>query len=191
MTSRRSFLLAAAALWQSSRLLAYQHRHELEPGHSQDPYRFLFLDDVQRGTLRSLLSRIVPSDERSAGAVGANVDQYIDFVLSHADDTTKNLWRNGLSSYGAAIDGKPGDGIDLFLEEQSQHEFAPNTAEQTFFVLLKTAAVEGFYTSEEGIDHELGYKGMTFALEFNGCTHPQHVAPEGWRPGLRQPEDGA
>jgi len=191
MTSRRSFLLAAAALWQSSRLRAYQHRHELEPGQNQNPYRFSFLDDVQRGTLRSLLSRIVPADERSTGAVGAKVDQYVDFVLSHADNTTKDLWRNGLTRYAAAIGGKTSDGIDLFLEEQSQHEFAPKTADQIFFVLLKTATVEGFYTSEEGIDHELGYKGMTFLLDFNGCTHTQHVAPEGWRPTLRQPEDDA
>ena len=75
---------------------------------------------------------------------------------------------------------------EALLREAARAEFDPVTDDQEFFVLLKSAVVEGFYTSEEGIEKELGYQGMTFALEFPGCLHDNHPRPVDFQPALRQ-----
>ena len=51
-----------------------------------------------------------------------------------------------------------------------------------FFVLVKSAVVDAFYTSEEGINKELSYQGMKFLMNFEGCTHASHSVPESYRP---------
>jgi hypothetical protein len=127
----------------------------------------------------------VPADERSSGAIGAKVDEYIDFVLQHADATFQTAWREGLDRFGEAIGSKAAPAIDAFLAEQARGEFSPRTDDERFFVYLKTAVAEGFYTSQEGIVKELGYKGMSFEMDFPGCTHAEHEAPADYRPLLR------
>ncbi len=189
LRSRREFVLAAAALWQAALLTAQEHHHVSPPAQSSDPYKFSFFTGEQRTTLRVLISRIIPADERSTGAIGARVDEYIDFVLSHADEKIQKTWQRGLRDYGMAISGKNNTGVDGFLEKQAAYEFAPRTDNDAFFVILKSAVVEGFYTSEVGIDQELGYKGMAFLLDFPGCTHASHQPPADWHPILREAKD--
>jgi Gluconate 2-dehydrogenase subunit 3 len=185
-SSRREFVLAAAALWHAAVLRAGEHVHaSAEPG----PYTFKFLHPPEVETLRVLTARIVPSDDRSTGALGAHVDEYIDFVLYYADASLQQRWRKGLSTYREAIKNRDAAGVDHFLTEQAVREFAPVSDAEKFFVMLKSATVEGFYTSETGILHELGYKGMAFVLDFEGCTHAHHAVPSGWRPSLKQPEN--
>lgn len=134
------------------------------------------------------MDRIVPADTLSAGAIGAHVDEYIDFVLVHADPTFQNAWREGLDRFGTAIESEDNAGIDNFLAKQAQGEFAPRTDDERFFVYLKTAVAEGFYTSAEGIEKELGYKGMTYEMDQLGCTHPHHEVPANYKPLLRSLE---
>ncbi len=182
--SRREFLAAAAALWSAAALRAQQHQHA-HPSDEKVPYKFSFLDAGERKTLRVLMDRIVPADDRSSGALEACVDEYVDFILIHADASLQETWHKGLKRYGEAITGKSPDEVDKFLEKQARNEFSPANDDETFFVLLKGAVTEGFYTSEQGIKNELGYKGMTFLLDFEGCTHPVHQIPAGWHPMLR------
>jgi len=134
------------------------------------------------------MSRIIPADDRSAGAVGAKVDEYIDFILSHADPALQETWRGGLDRYGRATAGLNAEEIDAFLAKHARHEFAPVDEDEQFFVLLKAAVTQGFYTSQEGIENELGYKGMSFLLDFPGCTHTAHEVPPAYKPALRQRE---
>jgi Gluconate 2-dehydrogenase subunit 3 len=185
--SRREFLAAAIALWQAASLRAQQQRQAtfVTPQHGGT---LLFLDIPRRDVLRRLMDCVVPADERSAGAVGAHVDEYIDFVLFHADSKLQDIWRRGLDRYGEAIQSENAAGIDAFLARQARSEFSPQTEEEQFFVYLKTAITEGFYTSEEGISRELGYKGMSFELDFPGCTHKEHKVPAGYKPLLRSAE---
>lgn len=78
----------------------------------------------------------------------------------------QNIWRRGLESYRGAIAGKSERDVDAFLEKLAQNEFAPNNGNEIFFVILKAVVTERFYTSEVGIEQELGHKGMTFLLDF-------------------------
>jgi hypothetical protein len=182
--TRREFLLAAGALWRAAVASARQH-HQLAPA-SVQPYTFTFLEPGSRETLRTLMDRIAPADERSAGAVGARVDEYIDFILTHAERALQQQWQTGLIRYRASIQGHSPMDVDAFLTKQAENEFRPRTEDERFFVLLKYAVIEGFYTSEEGITKELGYQGMGFVLDFKGCTHERHDAPDGWKPLLQQ-----
>jgi hypothetical protein len=182
--SRREFLAQAAALWSAAVLSAQQHQH----AHSRNEtaaYKFTFLDAEELKTLRVLMDRIVPGDDRSSGALGARVDEYVDFIMVHADASLQDTWRKGLKRYSEATAGTTPPEVDSFLEHQAQNEFSPKNDDEAFFVLLKGAITEGFYTSEQGIVNELGYKGMTFVLDPQGCTHPSHRIPDGWRPMLQ------
>lgn len=186
--SRREFLVAAMALWQAASLRAQQQRR-INTASPPQVKGFLFLDPRRREILRQVMARIVPADERSTGAVGAEVDEYIDFVLYNGNPTLQGIWRKGLDRYGVAIQFKADDAIDEFLAVQSRHEFSPRTEDDEFFVYLKTAVAEGFYTSEEGISKELGYEGMTFEMNFPGCTHAEHRVPADYKPLLRSVEE--
>ena len=189
--SRREFILRAAVLWQAARLRA-QELHHVSQAHTSQPgkaYRFTFFDENEKATLRVLLERFVPADERSSGAVGARVDEYIDFVVSHGEAALQATWRHGLEQYRQSMDGRNVTDVDLFLERQARREFDPQHDDEVFFVVLKAAITEGFYTSEVGINEELRYQGMTYMLDFVGCQHQAHHPPTDWRPLLQQPKE--
>lgn len=182
--SRREFLIAGVALWQAASLRAQEARQDRPKGAHKEG-GLVFLDARRRDILKRLMDRIVPADERSGGAVGAGVDEYIDFVLQQADAKFQSVWREGLDRFGEAIGSERGSKIDGFLAEQARGEFSPRTDDERFFVYLKTAVAEGFYTSQEGIEKELRYKGMSFEMDFPGCTHAEHSAPADYKPMLR------
>jgi hypothetical protein len=178
--SRRTFLFAVVGLWQAASARAQLH----SKANGRDP-GLVFLTPAQHELLLRLIDRFVPADERSAGAVGAKLDEYIDFVLLHADPTMQSSWRKGLTNYAVHLKSKPAAEIDEFLATQARSEFSPETEDDRFFVLLKVAVTEGFYTSEEGIVKELGYKGMTHDMDAAGCTHAAHKIPADYKPLLR------
>lgn len=170
--SRRHFL-TLAALWCRALKAAQAHAHSTAAT-SAIAYKFTFLKELERSRLMELADVLIPADDRSGGAKGARVDEYIDFVLTHAAPALQKCWRDGLRWMTIAK-----------LPRAAANEFEPKSREDQFFVLLKAAAVEGFYTSQEGISKELGYQGLGFLRAFAGCTHETHMAPEGFRPRLR------
>ncbi len=187
--SRRGFVCTVVVgLWQAASARARQQNQTTPLRNSATAKTPAFLNPLQRGVLVRLMDRMIPADERSAGAVGAKVDEYVDFILLHADPALQRAWRDGLDSYGIAIAAKDGAGIDDFLTQQARREFSPATESERFFVYLKVAVTEGFYTSEEGVSRELGYLGMTFDMDPTGCTHAAHTVPTGYKPLLRAPE---
>lgn len=178
----------AAALWQQAVLAAQRHAHNAPPGPNAAPRKLAFFTEGEAELVARLAARIIPADERSGGAVAARVHEYIDFVLSHDSGALQNLWRDGLEQLAPRLKLAPGPEIDVVLMELARNEFAPSTPDEEFFVVLKAAIVEGFYTSEEGIRKELGYAGNTYVREFPGCRHQKHEAPAGYRPLLRSRE---
>jgi len=102
--------------------------------------------------------------------------------VSVSPDEVKKSWRDGLTAvnkksrdmfgkeFAAASEG---DQIKL-LTEISKNERSPQTAEERFFRTVKSATIDGYYTSKIGIHDELKYKGNTYLKEFVGCTHPEH-----------------
>ena len=137
----------------------------------------------QYATLEALVEAIIPTDERSPGAKQARVADYIDLLLSEADDTRRQQWTDGLAALDADSStrfGKPfvkldAAQVEAVLTEASRNEKAPALQKdersplELFFVTAKQATVHGYYTSEIGIQQELRYKGNRVLLEFVGC----------------------
>jgi hypothetical protein len=184
MPSTRRGFLVAVALWRQALLVAQSHAHPASPPSA--PYRLAFFTIGEARVLAAVAGRIVPADERSGGATAAHVDEYIDFILSHGAADLQKFWRESLARIAPRVDGRSPEEIDAFLTELARNEFAPKNADDEFFIALKEAVVDGFYTSEEGVRKELGYLGNGFLHEFPGCTHATHVTPAGYRPLLKE-----
>jgi hypothetical protein len=184
MTTRRDFLAVAALAWSRAKgaALAPAHAHAHASLFLAAAPGARFLSDDERATLRLLADVLIPADERSGGAGAARIDEYIDLVLGHAEPSLQRRWRAGLARHA----GMSGAEAEALLREAARAEFDPVTDDQEFFVLLKSAVVEGFYTSEEGIEKELGYQGMSFVLDFPGCRHESHPRPVDFQAALRQ-----
>lgn len=176
MATRRGFLELAAAWWSAAVLRA--HEHATPAAIPADGYSFRFLQPREVETLRRLAALMIPADERSGGAGAAKVEEYVDFVLSHAQPALQARWRSGLKRFRRFDEAR--------LRRAAANEFAPRTTEERFFVLLKDAVVEGFYTSQEGITKELGYRGYTFLREFPAADMSLVRIPAGYKPLLRE-----
>ena len=131
----------------------------------------------QFATLETFVEAIIPADDRSPGAREARVADYIDLLLSESEPELSLQWIGGLAALDAdaiARFGSPfarlsADQADSILSIISANELAPGTPLETFFVVTKEAAIQGYYTSETGIHNELRYKGNQFLKEFVGC----------------------
>jgi hypothetical protein len=136
------------------------------------------LSQAQFATVDALVEAIIPADERSPGAREARVAEYIDLLLSEAEETARQEWLSGLEAFeaeSAARFGAPFSRIEAaqaeaLLSDLSRNEKSPQTTLETFFKAAKSATVRGYYTSEIGIHKELRYKGNTIAPEFVGCS---------------------
>ncbi len=103
----------------------------------------------QYATLEALTEAIIPADERSPGAKQARVADYIDLLLSEADETRRQQWTDGLAALDAdatARFGKP-------------------------FLKLDAAQVETVLTDASKNENApaLQYKGNKVLLQFVGC----------------------
>jgi hypothetical protein len=56
---------------------------------------------AQYATLVALTEAIIPADERSPGAKEARVADYIDLLLSEADDKLRKEWTDGIAAFDA------------------------------------------------------------------------------------------
>jgi len=163
----------AALPWLSdSGLLAFARIQE-----TNAPPTPKVLTSSQFQALETLVEAIIPADDRSPGAKQARVADYIDLLLSEADPDVALQWMGGL----AALDGEAAarfnttfarlsaPQIDAILQDISRNERAPKSPLETFFVMTKNATIQGYYTSEIGIQKELRYQGNKFLREFVGC----------------------
>jgi hypothetical protein len=162
-TRRRDFL----ALWGQA-VLAAQSAPELRT-----------FSDLEVAALRRAALVMIPADERSAGGGAPGVIDYIDRVVAHGSTALRTEWRWGLGQLAKSKN------IEKTLRVLSKNEFQPRSREDQFFVLLKSALVEAFYTSEEGITKELGYQGMGHVMEFPDFTNIETKTPAGFKPMLK------
>ncbi|HSE35661.1 MAG TPA: gluconate 2-dehydrogenase subunit 3 family protein [Blastocatellia bacterium] len=141
-----------------------------------------FFTEEENRTVIEMSERIIPADDHSPGAKAAQVNEYIDLVVSESPDSTKQTWREGLAAINKRSSqrfGKPFADASMeqqieLLNEISKNERSPQTVEERFFRTIKYSTVDGYYTSEIGIKKELQYKGNSFLKEYTGCTHPEH-----------------
>jgi glucoside 3-dehydrogenase (cytochrome c) hitch-hiker subunit len=142
-------------------------------------------DAHQNDTVVVLSELIIPQTD-TPGAKTAKVNEFIDLVLSGADQAERKQFLKGL----AWMDGRSQElfGAD-FASAASDQQTAlltilaspKNKAFEDqlgidFFNAFKAITITGYYTSEIGMKQELGDDGQLFLLEYPGCTHPQHKA---------------
>jgi gluconate 2-dehydrogenase gamma chain len=137
-------------------------------------------------TLGALAETIIPSDEHSPGAKAAGVPAYIDTIVSAGDNHLKQLYSQGLEAIDALAQASgrkpftactPTEQVAI-LQKLSVNEDHPLTLEDKFFVALKRATVDGYYTSSIGIHQDLEYQGNKMVHNFTGCTHSNHEGEE-------------
>ncbi len=138
-----------------------------------------FFTPSELEVLRKALAILIPADDRSRGGEAAGLTEYIGFILSRANSGLQEEWRRGLAVLAAAKN------LESLLRRLARNEFRARTRDERFFVLLKSAAVDAFYTSEEGITRELGYQGMGHVMEFPDFSGTKAETPAGYRPMLR------
>lgn len=124
----------------------------------------------QKATVSALADLIIPADEVSPGAKGAGVEDYVDFVVANASREDQQAWVDGLRVLDETSRTKFGSEFRALLADQKEHllaeiageETSPRTGAGRFFVRVKHAVAEGFYTSKVGLQEDLKYQGNTY-----------------------------
>src|SRR5262245_61665365 len=95
------------------------------------------LSPTQYATLEALVEAIIPADERSPGAREARVADYIDLLLSEADEDRRTRWLDGLgvldaeaaARYAAPFVNLSAAQVTELLTEASRHEKDPEISQ--------------------------------------------------------------
>jgi hypothetical protein len=133
--------------------------------------RSTFLTQAELDWLTALVDAIIPRTE-TPGAADAGVPLFIDRRLA-AEPQLAETFRSGMKALEAAAQTRFGAAFPALSTEQQVALLTPLQGD-SFFRLVKAFTIDGYYTSEAGLTHELGWHGNTFLTEFKGCTHPEH-----------------
>ncbi len=160
---------------------AQQHPAHPAPAAAAGPHKRRFFTEQEFATLRALSQRIIPPDERSKGGIEAGTAEFID-VMAAADPKLQAAFTGGLAWLDQRMRALHGRRfLECSVEQQKEMldqvawrdrapaELAPGVA---FFALMRTWTVDAFFSSRAGIE-DLGYRGNTAVVEFNGC--PEEV----------------
>jgi hypothetical protein len=172
--------LGAAALWPYLSDEASAAFAKIQSTNA--PPSLAFLTPAEYAAVDVLAETIIPADERSPGARGARVADYIDLLLSESPPEMQQRWRAGLTALDAAAKTRSNRPFAQLSEADAtailtglaRNEDRPETPLEQFFKDAKEATIRGYYTSEIGIHRELQYQGNQMLAEFVGCTHPEH-----------------
>ncbi len=142
-----------------------------------EAYHYLYFRPEQLGTLESLTETMIPADEHSPGAKEARVAEYIDTIVADSPDSVKRLWDGGLilannmarNSFGKPYRECSAPEQIAIMSEFAGEENGRDSPEEKFFVMLKRATIDGYYTSATGIHQDLQYQGNVALSEFPGC----------------------
>ena len=185
-TTRRTALRNLAEAAAVSALPIFGQDKPPESTHTKHPitkeaakeYRFVFFQPHQMETLEALTETIIPADAHSPGAKAARVSEYIDSIVADASPSTQAQWNEGLAGIDkfsmtrfARTFGKctAQQQIEI-LGHTARNEDHPKTADERFFVGLKRATIDGYYTSRIGIHQDLQYQGNAALVNFPTCT---------------------
>jgi len=172
--------VAASPLWvESLSALARQqaHTHAAQAAMIAQEWTPRILTAAQNELVATLTELIIPQTE-TPGAKAAGVNRFIDGVLHDASSVEREAFLRGLASIDersqtlfkkAFIDATPEQQTAL-LTEISKRDGAGGD----FFRAIKSMTIDGYYTTEIGLRHELGDSGQLFLPQFPGCEHPEH-----------------
>lgn len=172
--------IGAGLSWTQAEVDALRGRVEAARAASQ-VFEPAFFTEHEWDTLRVLVDRIIPADDRSGSATDAGVPEFIDFTMVDRPYMQTPM-RGGLAW------------LDLECRDRFEKPFAACSADQQravlddiaypddaaprfshgvrFFNMLRDLTAGGFFSSRMGVA-DLEYKGNTFVHEWTGA--PQEV----------------
>ncbi len=137
----------------------------------------------QNDTVTTLCELIIPETD-TPGAKIAQVNRFVDTLLQEATSPDKDEFLKGLAwmdTRSTALFGK--DVLSATPEQQTalltrlssdDRVSAEDKPGADFFRALKSMTITGYYTTQIGLQQELGDDGKLVLAEFKGCTHPEH-----------------
>jgi hypothetical protein len=182
--------VTATALWLDRLSLLAQdpamHTHVLAASSAQAagaPFTPKALTPAQLETVATLAELIIPATE-TPGARAVFVDRFIDNLMANAKAEDKERFLTGLTwidTRSNALYGKPFTGAtpeqqtELLTKLAAGSGHAPEDAPGApFFTAMKQMTIAGYYTTQIGLEKELGDSGQLFSPVFVGCTHKEH-----------------
>jgi Gluconate 2-dehydrogenase subunit 3 len=157
-------LLAAGVI--PIRLLKAQHElHQIaaSPGN----YVPQFFQPGEYALIDQVAEMIIPADDHSPGAQAVRVADYIDLVVANSSVQTQALWRTRLTAFQSVPNATNPEEFAMLAAKADD----PSTPAEHFFADMRHMTLEGYYTSEIGLRHELGYQGGHVHGSFPGCEH--------------------
>jgi hypothetical protein len=180
--SRRSIIknIATAAVAVP---LSAQHEHHatqefVQIAGANAAYQPRFFTSNEFETVKLLVDLMIPRTD-TPGAADAGAHRIIDTGVSR-NPAAQKLWRDGLrwiEGEARAAGAKSfrllaaGRQIAILKNAASAET---HSAGSKFFTLLKSATVDAYYSTREGLQTELGWNANTYLAEFKGCTHKEH-----------------
>lgn len=142
-------------------------------------YKPKYFSAHQYKTLQALCQAIIPSDEKSGGAIEGGAPEFIDLLTSENPDYQLTLgggmmWLDGICGdrFGKVfVECTPAQQTSMLdlMAFRKNAESDPSLSQGVeFFSFLRNLTADGYFTSEIGIK-DLGYIGNTYLKEFPGC----------------------
>jgi hypothetical protein len=177
----------ASAPWvESLTALARQqaHAHAASAAIAAQNWAPRTLTAHQNELVVALTELIIPETD-TPGAKAANVNRFIDQVLTDAQPQVRDSFLRGLTWIDTRSRAlfKAKDFLGASSEQQTMlltrlsAEGNPNKEEamgREFFQAIKSMTINGYYTTEIGLRKELGDSGQLFLPQFQGCDHKEH-----------------
>jgi hypothetical protein len=137
----------------------------------------------QNETVTALCELIIPQTD-TPGAREALVNRFVDGVLDEATASDRDAFLKGLAWMDArstalfgtnVLSATPERQTELLTRMSSGSSGAgEETTGADFFQALKSLTITGYYTTQIGLQQELGDDGTLVLAEFKGCTHAEH-----------------
>lgn len=126
-----------------------------------------FFTPAEKAAVAALADTLIPDDSVAPGARAAKVEDYIEYVVAHAEPDEQRTWTDGLRVLDQASSERFAKHFaDLSSQQRNElisdlatHEAEPRTTAEKFFVQSKPTVATGYYTSKIGLMDGLKYVG--------------------------------
>jgi hypothetical protein len=177
---------AASPLWVDS-LCAFAHQqahaHAVQSAAPAQAWTPRVLTSPQNELVVTLTELIIPQTD-TPGAKAALVNRFIDGVLADATPSDRESFLRGLAWIDERSLSRFGR-VFVSAAAAEQHALLTTLADEKneagddrpgreFFQAIKSMTITGYYTTQIGLEQELGDDPTMFLMEFPGCTHPEH-----------------
>lgn len=178
--------VSATSMWVDSLIAFAQqqaHAHVAQAAAAAPEWTPRVLSPQQNELVVALSEIIIPQTE-TPGAKAARVNRFIDTVLHEAPAEQRESFLAGLNWIDARsrarfkkgfVGAAAADQAALLTRISDTGKVAPeDRIGADFFRALKSMTIDGYYSSEIGLQQELGDSGQLFLAQFAGCDHEEH-----------------